>query len=110
MILTREKRLLDYIYSYWQRLSYHLEKEPEALSFQQSWKAYEIITSNDKSWYKSMGFRKNSFFPKRLSQRARHSLSDWRLFQQEQKNQYEFFKKNTHYLNWFVYKYFLEPP
>jgi hypothetical protein len=47
MILTREKGLLDYTYSYWQCLSYHLEKELEALSFQQLWKAYEIITSND---------------------------------------------------------------
>jgi hypothetical protein len=66
IILTREKRLLDYVYSSWKRLSLHLEKAPEALAFQQSCKAYEIVTSEDKSWFKSMGFRKNSFFPNRL--------------------------------------------
>ena len=33
MILSREKSLRDYIYSYWSRLSEHLEKAPDAVSF-----------------------------------------------------------------------------
>jgi len=110
ILLTREKSLLDYVYSYWLRLKQHLLKAPEALAFQQSWKAYEIVTSSDKSWYKSMGFRKNSIFPNRLSQRAKHSLADLKLFEDVQKEQYQFFVKNTHYLNMLIYKFYIEPP
>lgn len=110
LILTREKNLLDYLYGYWYRLSKHLESAPDALSFQQSWKAYEIIKSPDTSWIKSMGFRRNSIFPKRLIERARHTLEDWRAFEPIQKENFECYKKSTTYLNIFVYKYFLEPP
>jgi hypothetical protein len=111
MILAREKSLRDYIYSYWCRLSYHLERAPEALSFQQSWTAYKIATSPDnEEWYRSMGFKKNEFFPKRLTERAKHTLIDWKDFKEVHKQQYEFFKSNTHYLNIFVYKYFMYPP
>ena len=112
LILAREKSLPDYVYSYWQRLEQHLTKAPDALSFQQSWRAFEIIKSPDISWYKTMGFRRNSFFPKRLKERAKHTMEDWRAFEQIQSQQYECFKKETQYLNWFVYKYALdfEPP
>ena len=64
LILAREKSLPDYVYSYWQRLEQHLAKASDALAFQQSWRTFEIIKSRDKSWYKSMGFRRNSFFSK----------------------------------------------
>ena len=33
IILSREKSLRDYIYSYWSRLSEHIEKAPDAVSF-----------------------------------------------------------------------------
>ena len=93
-------------------LEQHLAKAHDALAFQQSWRAFEIIKSPDKSWYKSMGFRRNSFFPKRLTERAKYTMEDWRAFEHIQKQQYECFKKETQYLNWFVYKYALdvEPP
>ena len=107
MIPSREKSLNDYIFSYWTRLGFHLERAADALSFQQSWQAFQIITSPDGSWLRSMGFRKNSKFPNRLIERAQHSLRDWRIFQQIQKEQYEHYKRNTLDLNNFIYKYFL---
>jgi hypothetical protein len=110
MILSREKSLHDYIFSYWSRLSVHLEKAADALSFQQSWQAFKIATSPDKTWYRSMGFRKNSKFPLRLAERARHTLVDWKNFEIIHKEQFEFYKRNSHYLSIFVYKYFLFPP
>ena len=97
LILTREKSLQDYLYSYWYRLNFHLEKAPDALSFQQS-------------WIKSMGFRRNSVFPKRLIERAQHTLEDWRTFESIQKQDFEFYKKDSLYLNMFLYKYYIEPP
>jgi hypothetical protein len=110
MILSREKTLLDYIYTYWSRLSLHLERAADALSFQQCWQAFKIVTSEDKTWYRPMGFRKNSIFPKRLAERARHTLMKWKYFEEIHKEQFLFFKKNTHYLNMFIYKYFIYPP
>jgi hypothetical protein len=55
-----------------------------------------MITPTDKSWYKSMGFRKNSFILNRLSERGRHTLADWKAFELIQKNQFELFKKDTY--------------
>lgn len=110
MIVSREKSLSDYIYSYWCRFSLHLEKAADALDFQQSWLAFKIAISPDKTWYRSMGFRKNSFFPRRLAERAQHTLQDWKIFENIQKQQFKFFKDDTTYLNAFVYKYFLHPP
>ena len=110
MILSREKSLRDYIYSYWSRLSLHLEEAADAVTFQHSWQAYKIATSPDKSWYRSMGFRANSKFPKRLAERAQHTLKDWETFKTAHKDENEYFKRNTQYLNIFTYKYFLQPP
>lgn len=109
MILSREKSLYDYIYTYWIKLSFHLERSQEALSFQQSWQAFNIITSNNKSWYKSMGFRKNSKFPNRLEKRAQHTLNEWKKFETIHRKQFESFRRNTQYLNLFIYKYLLPP-
>jgi hypothetical protein len=74
MVLSKEKSIYDYIFSYWSRLSFHLERAADALSFQQSWQAYNIVISRNKTWLRSMGFRKNSKFPLRLAERARHTL------------------------------------
>jgi hypothetical protein len=57
-----------------------------------------------------MDFRKNSVFPKRLAERARHTLKDWEDFEEIHKEQFEFFKKNSSFLNLFIYKYFIYPP
>ena len=110
MVLCREKTLQDYVFVYWSRLSLHLEKAADALSFQQSWQAFKIATSEDKSWYKTMGFRKNSVFPNRLARRAQHTLKDWQEFERIHKQQLLFFRRNTHYLNMFIYKYCIAPP
>jgi hypothetical protein len=109
-IITREKTLPDYIYSYWLRLRVHLMKAPEALACQQSWKAFEIATSNDKTWYKSMGFRRNSVVPNRLARRARHTLANLEAFEEIQKQQYSFLVKDTKYLNMLIYKFYLQSP
>ena len=106
-ILSREKTLHDYIFTYWSRLSLHLEKAAEALSFQQSWQPFKIVTSEDKSWYRSMGFRKNSIFPNRLTKRARHTLKEWHEFEALHHHQFLYFKRSTSYLSMFVYKYLI---
>lgn len=109
MIVCREKSLRDYLYLYWTRLSAHLEKAPDALDFQQSLQAFKIVTSNDKSWYKTMGFRKNSKFPKRLAERAKHTIADWERFKEIHKDQHLFYQRDTKYLCMFIYKFSIEP-
>ena len=109
LIISREKSLRDYVYTYWYRFASHLEKTPDALEYQQSWQAFRTIKSNNKEWYKTMGFRKNRRFARRLTERAQHSLHDWKEFSNTHKDQFLFFKQNILYLNWFVYKFFLEP-
>ncbi|CAF3901329.1 unnamed protein product [Rotaria sp. Silwood1] len=71
-VLTREKSLMDYLYKYWEKMIKHLHTATEALDYQQSWEAYIIATSTNRNYYKSMGFRKNSFFLNRLAARAHH--------------------------------------
>ena len=110
LILSQEKSLRDYVFSYWRKFSLHLEKAEEAICYQNTWTAYLIATSPDKSWYKSMKFRKNSFFPKRLALRAQHTRIDWLEFDEIQCKQYEYFKGTTTLLNMFTYKYFIMPP
>ena len=110
MVMTREKSLLDYVFSYWTGLSAHLETAADALDFQQSWTAYRTIKYTGKSWYKTMGFRKNSKFPNRSIERAHHTLEDWENFKQVHEKQYLLYVKNTTYLNMLVYKFFIDPP
>ena len=112
MILSREKCLRDYtyIYSYWSRLSEHLEKAPDAVSFQQSWQAYKTATFSNKSWRHSVGFSVNSKFPRRLAERAKHTLSDWKKFEAVHKEPFEYYKRNSLYLSMFIYKHFIYPP
>ena len=107
MILSQEKSIRDYILSYWTRLNLHLERASEALSFQQSWQAYKIATANDKTWYESLDLDENNKFPARLTERARHTLTDWKVFENEHKQFFKIYKNNTHYLNTFIYKYFI---
>jgi hypothetical protein len=108
MIVCKEKSLLDYLFSYWTRLSEHLERASDALDFQQSWQAYQHATSQDRSWYRSLGFRTNSKFPNRLAKRAQHTLADWTKFRQIHQHQYCFYRSDTLYLNMFVYKYMID--
>ena len=110
LILCREKSILDYLYLYWCRFSLHLERSAESLCFQQTWQAYKIATSSDRSWYRSMGFNRRSFFPRRLAERAQHSLVEWKVFEEVHRKQHEFYKTNNVLINMFVYKYFLSLP
>jgi len=77
-ILSREKTLYDFIYTYWTRFSLYLEKSLEATQYQHTWTAYNIAI-DEKTWYKDLGFRKNNKFIKRLSERVKHSKNDWIL-------------------------------
>lgn len=110
MTLSQEKSLYDYIFSYWSKFSKHLETTNEATQYQHTWTAYLAAKHPDKIWYRSMGFRKNSFFLNRLSKRAEHSKNDWNKFRENHIMQHEYYKKSTLYLNMFIYKYFLLPP
>ncbi len=110
MIISQEKSLYDYIFSYWNVFAYHLERSNEATQYQQTWTAYLAVKSPEKIWYKSMSFRENNFFLNRLTQRAVHSKNNWLSFCVNHKRQHEYFKNSSVYLNMFVYKYFLLPP
>ena len=107
LILSREKSLLDHLYSYWTRFSTHLELSPDALCFQQTWQACKTIISSDKSWYRCMGFSKRSFFPNRLRDRVQHTLAEWYAFKHIHQMQRNHYHTNTTLINLFVYKYFL---
>ena len=109
LVLTREKSLMDYIYNYWLRLKKHLDTAHEAIEYQQTWEAYLIATSPNRIHYKSMGFRKNSFFPNRLAARAHHMNLDLFEFFCIQEKQHLIFKKTSSVLERFIYKY-LYPP
>ncbi|CAM4841450.1 unnamed protein product [Rotaria magnacalcarata] len=110
MIISQEKALYDYIYSYWTRFSHNLDNSIEATNYQHTWTAYLAAKTPSKEMYKSMGLRKNNFFLNRLSKRAEHSKNDWISFRENHREQHEYFKHSTLYLNLFIYKYFLLPP
>lgn len=109
-ILTREKTLNDYIYSYWIKFSKHLEISTEATQYQHTLTSYRIIKTIDKSQYKTLGYRKNNKFINRFAERAKHGNTDWIRFEANHRPEYEFFKKSTLYINQFICKYFLLPP
>ena len=109
LTLSREKSLLDHLYSYWSKFSTHLELSPDALVFQQTWQAYKIIVTPDNSWYKSMGFNRRSRFLNRLRERAQHSLIEWQSFENIHREQINYYMNNTNSINLFIYKYFLCP-
>lgn len=54
----------------------HLLTSEEALVYQQTWNTYLIVTSPDKIWLRSMSFRNNSKFSRRLIEKINHSVLD----------------------------------
>jgi len=111
LALSRELSLRDYLYKYWLRFQKHLDTAPEADSYRQTITAYFIAKSPDKAYYKSMNFRKNSRFPNRLAERAKHMYIDVISFIDIQREQYGYFKKSSSILEFFVLKYFfIKPP
>ena len=107
LILSREKSLNDYIFTYWRRLAYHLLSADEACAFQQTWSLYLNISAADNSTYNSLGFRKNNKFLDRLKKQAKHIMIDWIDFNSIHFMQFDYFKNNTQGINLFIYKYLL---
>ena len=109
--LTKERTILDYVSDYWKRLIHHMEHAAEAISYRETWEAYLTATSPDRVFYKSMGFRKNSVFPKRLALRAHHTNLDVFSFLCEYAQQKDFFRSlsSDFIREEFEYKY-LHPP
>ena len=110
LILSQEKSLNDYIFNYWSKLALHLERAHEAVQCQQSWSAYLTVTSPNRMWMKSMGFRRDSFFPNRLTKRAKHSKNDWTNFCTNHSQHHEYYRRSTTLLNMLIYKYFILSP
>jgi hypothetical protein len=108
LILSRDFTLRDYLFKYWKKFMKHLDESSEALVFQQTWTAFLIATSPSKNYYKSMGFRKNSKFPNRLSAKAQHIKLDVITFFNNHTKQYGIFKKSTAMIEYFILKFF--PP
>jgi hypothetical protein len=108
LILTKEKSLYDYLFSYWRKLIHHLLSAEEALAYQMTWSTYLIITSEEKSLWKDSGYRKNSRFFCRLRRQVKHSLIDWLEFDNLHARQYECFVSSDGVINRFIYKYFLQ--
>jgi hypothetical protein len=109
-ILSKELTLRDYLYKYWLKFNTHLEKSNEATHFQKTFTAYLIAKTPHKSWYLSMGLRKNNKFLKRLTERAKHTKIDLADFFLIQKEQYGYFKHSLSSIHLFAYKYYLLPP
>jgi hypothetical protein len=110
LALSREYTLRDYLYRYWIKFYKHLDEAPEAESYRQTWNAYLIATSPTKCYYRSCGFRRNSVFPNRLSERAKHTYLDFLSFKNVHKNQYGLFKRTSSCLETFILKYFSISP
>jgi hypothetical protein len=110
LVLSREKSIYDYLFSYWRRLVHHLLSSDEALAFQMTWSAYLNITSPVKNWWKTTGYRKNSVFLRRLRNQIKHCIIDWIEFDSVHIKQYDCFRKTNNQINSYIYKYFLHPP
>ena len=105
LILAREKSLLDDVYDYWKKRIKHIMESPEGKECRETWEAYLICSSQDKSLYKSMELRSNNRFMNRLAQRAHHTNLDLFSFFCTQEKQKDFFKKsNVDFMN-FIQKY-----
>ena len=109
MVVSREKMLIDYLYNYWRKLKHHLDTAPEAIIYQQIWEEYLIATSPKREYYKSMSFRKNSIFPKRLAERANHTNIDLFSFFSTHEKQKEFFRSTKNNIEQFINKYLFPP-
>ncbi|KAF9749467.1 hypothetical protein NGRA_3469, partial [Nosema granulosis] len=106
LAVCRELSLRDYLYRYWIKLYKHLEVSSEAVSYRQTWTSFVISTDTRKSYYKSMGFRKNSKFPNRLAERAHHSKLDILTFINMHRTQFRVFQISSAILETFILKYF----
>jgi hypothetical protein len=109
LVLAREKSLLDYVYDYWKKFMKHLNESPEGNEYRETWEAYLICKTPDRSFYKDMGLRKNNFFMNRYAQRAHHTNLDIFSFFCFHEKQKDFFKRSSVDVKNFIEKY-VEPP
>jgi hypothetical protein len=109
LVLAKDRSLLDYVYDYWEKFMKHLNMSPEASGYRETWEAYLIATSPDKSFYKSMGLRSNNFFMNRYVRRAYHTNLDVFSFFCVHQHQREYYKKSSSDIEYFIYKY-INPP
>jgi hypothetical protein len=110
LVLSKEKSLTDYLFSYWRRLMHHMLSANEALAFQMTWSNYLIVTSNEKNIRKNLGVRINSVFFNRLRDQIKHCIIEWMEFDSIHMKQYEIFKRDDSLRNQFIYKFFLQIP
>jgi hypothetical protein len=108
LVLSKEKSIYNYLFSYQRRLMHHLLSPKEALAFQQTWSTYLIITSDEENIRKSLGFRKNSVFFRRLRKQINHFIIDWLEFDPIHIGQNDYFKRSNCMINRFIYKYLIQ--
>lgn len=105
LTLARDKSLLDYVYHYWMKFMKHLNESPEGREYRETWEAYLIIKTAEKSLFKSLSLRKNNFFMNRLIQKAQHTNLEVFSFFCIQEKQKEYFKKTDMDVKNFMLKY-----
>jgi hypothetical protein len=105
--LTREFTINDYLYKYWIKFVKHLKISADVFQYQLTFSSYLYVKSPQKNWYLSIGMRKNSEFPNRLSQRAKHSKIDLLDFLSCHYQQYGYFKHASFPTLFSIYKYLL---
>jgi hypothetical protein len=108
LVLSREKSIYDYLFSYWRRLIHHLHFADEALAFQMTWTSYLNVTAPEDDLWKNTGFRKNSTFLNRLRKQITHLMLDWIEFDSVHSQQYDYFKNKNEQVNRFIHKYFID--
>lgn len=106
--LTKEYTIHDHLYKYWLKFFKHLESSAEANQYQNTYISYLISKNPQKSWYLSLGMRKNNKFLNRLAQKAHHSKIDIITFLVTQYEQYGYFKHASLPIHNFIYKYLMQ--
>jgi hypothetical protein len=109
LVITRERSIYNYLFTYWCRRILHLLSADEELAFQLTWSAYLNITSPDTTWLRTMSFQKNSIFLRRLREQATYCIIEWIEFDNDHIKQNEYLRKSICQINLFIYKYILLP-
>ncbi|CAF4300227.1 unnamed protein product [Rotaria sp. Silwood2] len=109
LVLAKDRSLFDYVYDYWERFMKHLSTAPEASGYRETWEAFLISTSPDRSVYKSMKLRKNNFFINRYIRRVHHTNLDVFSFFCIHQNQRDYFKRSSLNIERFIHKYIFPP-
>jgi hypothetical protein len=82
----------------------HLIDSPERNEYRETWKAYLIYKTSDRSFYKSMD-KKKTFFMNRYAQSTHHTNLDLFSFFCFYEQQKDFFKRSHADVKNFIQKY-----